>query len=146
MKHTECEDCKLREGDCGHHFKMDGKTHYDIASLTACDRYGNCEFFKPKEKPQGDFISRQALKEAFENLASDDYNEPIWYQQTVFEIIDNAKPISPKRGKWEVCYGELLRCGLKPKWLVCSECGFTAGHQTPFCSMCGADNREVNEE
>lgn len=64
MKHTECEECKLREGDCGHHFKMDwnGETNYDIPSLTACDRYGNCEFFKPKEKPQGDLISREELK------------------------------------------------------------------------------------
>jgi len=49
MKHTECKDCKFRDGDCGHHFKMDGKTNYDIASLTCCDRYGNCEFFKQKE-------------------------------------------------------------------------------------------------
>lgn len=48
MKYTECEDCRLREGDCGHHFKMDGKTNYDIASLNSCDRCGNCMFFKPK--------------------------------------------------------------------------------------------------
>ena len=63
MKHTECEDCKLRNGDCGYHFKMNGKTNYDIPSLSACDRYGNCEFFQQKEKPQGDLISREALRE-----------------------------------------------------------------------------------
>jgi len=45
MKHTECEDCKLSNGDCGHHFKMDGVTNFDIASLSACDKYGNCMFF-----------------------------------------------------------------------------------------------------
>lgn len=45
MKHTECKDCKLSNGDCGHHFKMDGVTNFDIASLSACDNYGNCEFF-----------------------------------------------------------------------------------------------------
>ena len=45
MKHTECEDCKLSNGDCGHHFKMDGITNFGIASLSACDKYGNCMFF-----------------------------------------------------------------------------------------------------
>lgn len=62
MKHTECGDCKLREGDCGHHFKMDGKTNYDIASLSACDQYEDCMFFKPKAKSTGDLISREELK------------------------------------------------------------------------------------
>ena len=38
-------------------------------------------------------ISRSALRKTFENLASDDYNEPIWYQQTVFETIDNAPTV-----------------------------------------------------
>lgn len=52
MIHTECRDCKLREGDCGHHFKMDGKTNFDIASLTACDRYGNCMFFTTRGDDQ----------------------------------------------------------------------------------------------
>ena len=48
MKHTECKDCELGNGDCGYHFKMDGATNYDIASLSACDQYGNCMFFKSK--------------------------------------------------------------------------------------------------
>ena len=43
-----------------------------------------------------DLISREALRKAFENLASDDYNEPIWYQQTVFETIDNAPTVEPE--------------------------------------------------
>lgn len=54
MKHTECKNCELSNGDCGYHFKMDGKTNYDIASLSACDKYGNCEFFKSKAKPIGE--------------------------------------------------------------------------------------------
>lgn len=40
-------------------------------------------------------IDADALKEKFENLASDDYNVPIWYQQTVFETIDNAPTVTP---------------------------------------------------
>lgn len=55
MKHTECKDCKLRNGDCGHHFKMDGKINYDIPRLSSCDRYGNCEFFQQKERQQGEY-------------------------------------------------------------------------------------------
>lgn len=71
MKHMECEDCKLRNGDCGYHFKMDGKTNYDIPSLTACDRYGNCEFFQQKDRPQGDLISREWIKDAFEDCTGE---------------------------------------------------------------------------
>lgn len=67
MKHTECKDCELSNGDCGYHFKMDGTINYDIASLSACDQYGNCEFFKPKAKPKSDLISREALKEDFKS-------------------------------------------------------------------------------
>lgn len=46
MKHTKCKECELREGDCGHHFKMDGITDYDIPSQSACDQYDNCMFFQ----------------------------------------------------------------------------------------------------
>lgn len=52
MIHTECINCELSNGDCGHHFKMDGKTSCDIPSLSACDKYGNCMFFKSKAKPK----------------------------------------------------------------------------------------------
>ena len=38
-------------------------------------------------------IDADVLKKTFENLASDDYNEPIWYQQTVFETIENAPTV-----------------------------------------------------
>ena len=49
MKHTECKDCKLSNGDCGHHFEMDGIIHFDIPSEGACDRFGDCGFFKMKK-------------------------------------------------------------------------------------------------
>ena len=42
-----------------------------------------------------DLISRSELKKAFENLASDDYNEPLWYESTVFSVIGNAPTIEP---------------------------------------------------
>ena len=48
MKHTECKDCKLRDGDCGYHFKMDGITDYDIPRQSSCDQYDNCMFFQQK--------------------------------------------------------------------------------------------------
>ena len=90
MKHTECEDCKLKEGDCGHHFKMDGKTNYDIASLSACDQYGNCMFFKPKAKPQGDLISREALKAYARKVICGDNPTNSLLIRMFDEIIDNA--------------------------------------------------------
>ena len=42
-----------------------------------------------------DLISRSELKKAFENLASDDYESPLWYESTVFRVIDNAPTVSP---------------------------------------------------
>lgn len=59
-----------------------------------------------------DLISRSALKETFENLASDDYNEPIWYQQTVFETIDNA-PTVEIRDNFDIGYVQGLEDGQK---------------------------------
>lgn len=56
MKHTECKNCEFSKGDCGYHFKMDGTTNYDIASLSACDQYCNCMFFKSKAKPKYEWI------------------------------------------------------------------------------------------
>ena len=105
MKHTECEDCKLRNGDCGHHFKMNGKTDYDIPSLSACDRYGDCEFFQQKEKPQGDLISRSVainlLNEA--QVEFDEYYKGLGKAKT---IIDNAPTVEPicNQIAWEQGY------------------------------------------
>lgn len=66
MKHTECKECKLREGDCGHHFKMDGITDYDIPSQSSCDQYDNCMFFQPEAQTHGNvLVSREALKLEF---------------------------------------------------------------------------------
>lgn len=40
-----------------------------------------------------DLISRSELKKAFEHLASDDYENPLWYEDTVFRVIDNAPTV-----------------------------------------------------
>lgn len=100
MKDTECKDCKLRNGDCGYHYKGFGKTNYDIPSLTACDRYGNCEFFQPKEKPQGDLISREALKEKLSGKEyityTHEYGDAIPVEW-VMGAIDNAPTVEPEK-------------------------------------------------
>ena len=99
MKHTECKDCELSNSDCGYHFKMDGVTNYDIASLSACDKYGNCSFFKPKVNPQGDLISREALKKWVDDSISQYGNQYSTDMLNMFglfkEYIDNA-PTVPK--------------------------------------------------
>lgn len=64
MKHAECKDCELSNGNCGHHFEMDGITNYEIASLSACDQYENCMFFKSKpterfEKQQDEWVRKE---------------------------------------------------------------------------------------
>lgn len=55
-----------------------------------------------------DLISREALKKTFENLASDDYNEPIWYQKTVFEAIDNAPTVEERPIRCKDCKHTVL--------------------------------------
>lgn len=101
---------------------------------------------------KGDLISREALKKAFENLASDDYNEPIWYQKTVFETIDNAPTVEYpfyqeayqtgyEEGKNERPQGEwnYIQAGM----CVCPFCG-AMPHKLykNFCAKCGADMRK----
>lgn len=99
MKHTECKDCEFSNGDCGYHFKMDGKTNFDIASLSACDKYGNCEFFKAKTKPQGDLISREALKKALKNRNECENCTDIDCINCFYDLIDNA-PAETPQNEW----------------------------------------------
>ena len=64
-----------------------------------------------------DLISRSELKKAFEHLASDDYESPLWYESTVFRVIDNAPTVEPEKAK----EGELVKAYTK---------GFDAGVET----------------
>lgn len=104
------------------------------------------------------------LKTEFENLASDDYNEPIWYQKTVFETIDNAPTVEAysfeqvqelvklnqqfaqeienlkrPQGEWEeyACSDER----------GCSLCGYMTRFyfEYHFCPNCGAEMRGEKE-
>lgn len=105
-----------------------------------------------------DLISREALKKTFENLASDDYNEPIWYRKTVFETIDNAPTVSEiTKEKLSNAYDQGYEDG-KNNWLqeertqgnwmfdekgnfYCDQCGKYPHDQyvlTDFCPSCGA--------
>lgn len=72
----ECRNCKLYEGDCGHHFK-DGNGHinYDCPSEGCCDRYGQCACYEEKrneyqiqlEALEGEevtYLNRKILREA----------------------------------------------------------------------------------
>ena len=163
---TECKECEFREGDCGHHFISDGATNYNIASLSACDKYGNCYFFKPKTKPKGDLVSREALREQTKEVfckrrcpVRDDepYCHPDCAARLFINIIDNAPTvdctwiISGRRyGKKEEALKYLRPKG---KWIPqtdfdgftywkCSECGKVYEGKTNFCPNCGADMRK----
>ena len=42
----QCKDCSLYKGDCGHHFKDEfGHINYEICAESACDRFGDCNFY-----------------------------------------------------------------------------------------------------
>lgn len=170
MKHTECKDCELSNGDCGHHFEMDGTTNFDIASLSSCDRYGNCEFFKSKEISKGDLISRKELKDAIEML----FKYGGYDSGLVMDTIDNVPSVEPEKvlvanvtfDKDELARliderviepiknGELVIKEERPqgKWIDRMEdkgyveCPFChkqiSGGDLNFCVKCGADMRK----
>ena len=106
-----------------------------------------------------DLISRSELKKAFEHLASDDYESPLWYESTVFRVIDNAPTVEPEKAK----EGELVKAYTKGfdtgvetvkterpqgKWITedilhclyyCSNCRNNGERIMPYCPWCGAD-------
>lgn len=108
MNHTECKDCKFREGDCGHHHRIDGEVNCDIPSLSSCDKYGNCGYFQQKETPKGDLISRSALQKklqenhdffvnawgGFKNLPPNDKARVDEITNCISEVV-NAPTINP---------------------------------------------------
>ena len=111
MKHTECKDCKLREGDCGYHHRFEGVVNLDIPSLSSCDKYGNCGHFQQKETPKGDLISRSDLKEKLAKCGYDivDFGG-------LFFIIDNAPTVCGNNPKWcESCVSKGKCASTRPK-------------------------------
>lgn len=173
MKHTKCEDCKLRKGDCGYHAKKDnGQTNNNIASLSACDQYGNCMFFKPKEKLQGDLISREELKQhkflipdiqfvggrnngkTIERITLA-YNKG--WNAAIDAIYENAPAVPNEymRG-YEAAEREYKRP--TGKWIksidiltdrdgfTCSRCRMSNTIDKPYCPNCGAKMKEEENE
>lgn len=44
---SECKDCKLFYGNCGHHYiDGDDHVHYDCPSIACTSRTGDCEFYQ----------------------------------------------------------------------------------------------------
>lgn len=99
------------------------------------------------ESPQGDLISREALKEELEEIVC---IEPIFYQKTVFETIDNAPPVTDRTEEVLSLQNTIAKLvegiseNARPQgeWLFhrCSLCGqYDARDNENFCSNCGAD-------
>lgn len=163
MKHTECKDCKLREGDCGYHFRVDGDVNCDIPSLSSCDKYGNCMFFEPTPvSTEGDLISREALKEdlfiKFGNQLPNGLLEEIDNAPTVetdIEVVAKdaydhgytdgwkerfGEPEERPQGEWEVIRVADHR-GVHYSF-VCPFCNYEREYyKKNFCEECGADLR-----
>ena len=162
---TECKDCKLREGDCGHHHRIDGEVYCDIPSLSSCDKYGNCGHFQQKETPKGDLISREALKKEIERTFDmQDLYLPVHF----LDLIDNEPTVETDievvakdaydhgyTDGWKERFGE-PDARPQGEWIenldsrndemqascYCSECGASCYCATDkFCHECGADMR-----
>lgn len=114
MKHTECKDCELSKGDCGHHFKSGETTDYVIASLSACDKYGNCMFFKSKAKPDT-LIYRETLKESIrKRLGISSLKYLTEQEKVIVDEIDKAKTVEPLEKIGAICNEN---CGVHPQEL-----------------------------
>lgn len=49
MGDLKCKNCKLYDGDCGHHFKdAFGHINYEIPAEFATDLFGDCIMFKSR--------------------------------------------------------------------------------------------------
>ena len=115
-----------------------------------------------EENPQGDLISRKALREGLEEMMCID---PIFYQKTVFETIDNVptveaytheqvkelvdlnKKLSEERpqGKWVTVKQDTILGTFEVKNKVCDQCNHATKYEYPFCPWCGADMRGGKE-
>lgn len=113
------------------------------------------------ERSQGDLISREALKKAFEKvypLATNEMGGVV--NKQIYELIDNAQAVETYTSEDIVKYvsatEDLVRKKLerpKGKWELhgmiyyCSECGHDCGESGDnFCGNCGADMREAITE
>ena len=84
-----------------------------------------------------DLISREALKEAFEDLFYNDVDD----QERTERLIDNAPTVEVRpQGKWKHIIDEYND-------VECPFCGFQEdGIYNNFCPKCGADMRGGAEE
>ena len=87
-----------------------------------------------------DTISRQAVLKLLSAMPPEEATTKAMLIQSVKQMDAQSER---KRGKW-------IRQDNKGKplygWYHCSECGAVIGGKTDFCSECGADMREVNDE
>lgn len=66
MIDTGCETCRHYAGDCGHHHTdFNGHVVYAIPSESACDRFGDCNFYEESRTPE-----QIAIKELMESNIS----------------------------------------------------------------------------
>ena len=96
-----------------------------------------------KEKPQGDLISRSALKKAIsEKLGI--YIDGTFNNRLLFDIIDNAPTVEIPKGGWI-----LVGHDDTVNFYKCSICGYEEHDNFTkhyyFCPHCGADMRGDNK-
>lgn len=85
-------------------------------------------------------IDADALIKELQKKDSDAYFGDMWYCTTVYDEIDNAPTVEPKKGKW---------MPHDIPWYECSECGAirkNASFMENFCPNCGAKMIEPQAE
>ena len=114
------------------------------------------------ERPQGDLISREALKEQFTKAGKDYNHECVIEMLSALATIDNAPTVEIPIARWDAyCEGQKVgyEKGIEDRphgeWIenvflggfVCSNCngGYNTLPKTKYCPLCGADMRGGEE-
>ena len=139
---TECEYCKFKEGDCGYHHKNNGITNYNIASLSACDQYGNCMFFKRKECN----CNNKCIHYEVCGIRKETNNKE-WFCFAYREERPTGEWIDTGRGGILGENGEIIpHTGIEACSLCCAIISPLFNQERNYCPNCGAKMKEEEEE
>jgi hypothetical protein len=154
LEQQSCEDCISREGTIK---SIENMERFQQDTDDICEMIQNLPSVTPSYNSiktelisSEDCISRQAVNKLVDELARAISDEKCHIQRgrnygRIMHDILELPSVEPKRKK-----GHWIMQNDRSKkllgWSFCSECNAWIGEPTDYCSNCGADMREVDNE